>query len=59
VIVKLTGYEGQVIWDTTRPDGQPRRSLDTTRAWESFGFKAQTSLADGLRTTIQDYLEGK
>jgi GDP-L-fucose synthase len=56
LIVKLTGYQGQVVWDTSRPDGQPRRSLDTTRAWNAFGFKAQTNLIDGLRATIQDYL---
>ncbi|MDB5340346.1 MAG: NAD-dependent dehydratase [Planctomycetaceae bacterium] len=56
LIVKLTGYQGQVTWDTTRPDGQPRRSLDTSRARQAFGFQAQTSLLDGLRITIQDYL---
>ncbi len=56
LIVQLTGYEGQIIWDTSRPDGQPRRSLDTSRAWNAFGFKAQTSLLEGLQTTIEDYL---
>lgn len=57
LIVQLTGYQGQVIWDTSRPDGQPRRSLDTSRAFESFGFKAQTSLVEGLKTTIREYVE--
>ncbi len=57
LIVQLTGYQGRVIWDSSRPDGQPRRSLDTSRAFESFGFKAQTSLVEGLKTTIREYVE--
>lgn len=55
LIVELTGFQGRVIWDTTRPDGQPRRSLDTTRAREAFGFQARTNLIDGLQATIDDY----
>jgi len=54
-ISKLIGYEGAITWDTTKPDGQPRRSLDTTRAQQEFGFKAKTALADGLKKTIAWY----
>ncbi len=53
LIAKLTGYEGDVRWDTSRPDGQPRRSLDTSRARERFGFEAEVSLEEGLRRTIE------
>lgn len=52
LIAKLTGYDGDIDWDTSRPDGQPRRMLDTTRALERFGFKAQVPLEEGLRDTI-------
>jgi len=57
LIARLTGFEGRLAWDTSRPDGQPRRSLDTTRARELFGFEASTSLEDGLRTTIEWWRE--
>jgi GDP-L-fucose synthase len=57
LIAELTGYEGEVVWDTSRPDGQPRRKLDTTRAEERFGFRAQTSFRDGLARTIAWYRE--
>ena len=52
LIVELTGFEGEVRWDTTKPDGQPRRALDTSRARERFGFVARTDFEEGLRTTI-------
>ncbi|MBP9855447.1 MAG: GDP-L-fucose synthase [Candidatus Omnitrophica bacterium] len=55
LIVKLTGYHGKVIWDKTKPDGQPRRSLDTRRAKEEFGFMAKTSFEAGLKKTIDWY----
>ncbi len=55
LIVKLTGFQGGIVWDTTRPDGQPRRSLDTQRAQKLLGWKAQTSFEDGLRRTIDWY----
>jgi GDP-L-fucose synthase len=55
LIVTATGFKGEVRWDTTKPDGQPRRALDTSRARERFGFTAQTSFEDGLRTTIDWY----
>jgi GDP-L-fucose synthase len=55
LIVQLTGFEGQVAWDATKPDGQPRRALDTSRAREAFGFTARTSFEEGLRKTIAWY----
>jgi len=55
LIVELTGYRGEIRWDTSKPDGQPRRALDTTRAREQFGFVASTTFADGLRKTIDWY----
>ena len=58
LIAKLTGFEGEIRWQASRPDGQPRRRLDVTRAAEKFGFRAQTSLEDGLRRTI-DWYEGQ
>jgi GDP-L-fucose synthase len=54
-IARLMGYTGPIAWDTSQPDGQPRRSLDTSRAEALFGFRAQTSFADGLRRTIEWY----
>ncbi len=51
-IARLTGYAGSIRWDTSRPNGQPRRMLDTTRARERFGFVAKTSLEAGLERTI-------
>ena len=55
LITSLTGFEGQVAWDTTKPNGQPRRRLDTTRAEREFGFKARVSLEEGLPKTIDWY----
>jgi GDP-L-fucose synthase len=55
LIARLTAYRGEIRWDPTKPDGQPRRSLDTTRAAELFGFRASTSFEDGLRRTIEWY----
>ena len=49
------GYEGRVVWDTSRPNGQPRRRLDTSRAEQLFGFKARTSFAKGMRETVAWY----
>jgi len=56
IIALLTGFEGEIRWQSSRPDGQPRRQLDTTRACEKFGFRALTPLEDGLRRTI-DWFE--
>ena len=56
LIAKLAGFEGKITWDYTKPDGQPRRSLDTSRALREFGFKAKTSFATGLKKTIDWYM---
>ena len=56
MITRLTGFAGQVVWDTTKPNGQPRRSLETSRAKRVFGFEAQVGLAEGLRQTIDWYV---
>ena len=55
LIADLTGYEGDVIWDTSKPNGQPRRCLDTSRAKRDFGWQAGTSLTEGLIRTIKWY----
>ncbi len=55
LIGRLTGYEGRFVWDTSKPNGQPRRALDTSRAEQSFGFRAQTDFEEGLRRTIEWY----
>jgi GDP-L-fucose synthase len=55
LIVRLTRFEGEIRWDATKPDGQPRRALDTSRAHERFGFKAWVGFDDGLRRTIDWY----
>jgi GDP-L-fucose synthase len=55
MIVRLTKFEGEVLWDHTKPDGQPRRCLDTSRAEREFGFRARISLEDGIRQTIEYY----
>jgi GDP-L-fucose synthase len=55
LIARLAGYPGKVRWDPSKPDGQPRRMLDTTRAAREFGFSARTSLEEGLRRAIKDY----
>ncbi len=57
MIARLTGFDGRIEWDTTKPNGQPRRCLDTSRARERFGFTARTELEVGLRRTIDWYLE--
>jgi GDP-L-fucose synthase len=55
LIGRLTGYSGKFVWDTSQPNGQPRRLLDVSRADELFGFRAGTSFEDGLRKTIEWY----
>lgn len=52
MIAGIVGFEGEIRWDSSKPDGQPRRMLDTSRARESFGFEARVELDDGLRRTI-------
>lgn len=62
LIAKLTGFTGQIVWDKTKPDGQPRRCLDVSRATEQIGFTAQTPFEQGLQKTIhwfeQNYDKG-
>ena len=55
-LAALTGYTGHIRWDTTKPNGQPRRSLDVSKAERFFGFRATTSFDAGLKETIDWYL---
>ena len=55
LIAKLTGFTGRIAWDASKPDGQPRRMLDTSRAEQFFGFKARTGFEEGLRAAIDWY----
>ena len=57
LIAELSGFNGEIAWDTSMPNGQPRRNLDATRAAELFGFRATTSLREGLERTIAWYRE--
>jgi GDP-L-fucose synthase len=57
LIAELTGFTGEIVWDASMPNGQPRRSLDTSRAKELFGFEAKTRFRDGLERTIAWYRE--
>lgn len=56
-IAELTGFEGEIRWDTSKPDGQPRRALNTDRAYEAFGFRASMDFREGLKKTIDWYLD--
>ncbi len=58
-IAQLTGFQGEIVWDTSKPNGQPRRALDTSRAERFFGFRAQMPLEEGLRRTIEWYKENR
>ena len=55
LVVRITGFHGRISWDATKPDGQPRRMLDTSKASKEFGFKAKTDLVTGLTRTIEWY----
>ncbi len=57
MIKEMVGYEGELEWDTTRPDGQPKRKLDVSKAMEEFGFQSETSFKEGLAKTIEWYKE--
>jgi GDP-L-fucose synthase len=59
LITRLTGYEGKLVWDTTKPNGQPRRALDTSRAAEYFGWRASVPFDEGLRQTIAWYRQNR
>ena len=55
LIGRLTGFQGKIVWDTSKPNGQPRRALDTQRAYDYFGWRAQVPFEEGLRQTIAWY----
>ena len=55
LIARLTGFEGRLVWDTSKPNGQPRRRLSVDRARQEFGFEAQIDFEEGLRRTIDWY----
>ncbi len=57
LVAEFTGYEGEIVWDTSKPNGQPRRKLDVTRAEDLFGFRAPTPFREGLRRTVAWYLD--
>lgn len=59
IIAKHCGFEGRIEWDTSKPNGQPRRKLDTSRAEKEFGFKSKTTFEDGLQKTIDWYKQHK
>ena len=58
-IARMTGFEGELVWDTSKPNGQPRRALDTSRATEKFGFTAKTDFEEGLQETISWFLNNR
>lgn len=59
LMAKLTGFKGEIVWDTSKPDGQPRRMLDTSKAENEFGFRAKIPFEEGLKKTIEWYFENK
>ena len=59
LIVRLTGFEGGIIWDKSKPDGQPRRMLDTSKAERKFGFQANMDFEEGLKKTIEWFQQNK
>jgi GDP-L-fucose synthase len=58
-IAALTGFQGRIVWDTSQPNGQPRRCLEVSRAEREFGFRARTGFEDGLRKTVEWYLASR
>jgi GDP-L-fucose synthase len=59
MIIRLTGFQGKLVWDTSKPNGQPRRGLDVSRAYERFGWKAQMPFEEGMKRTIQWFRENR
>ncbi len=59
LIARVVGYDGRIVWDTTKPNGQPRRCLDTSRAEQLFGWKAKMNLEQGIRETVEWYLRNR
>ena len=58
-IARMTDFKGKLVWDIDKPNGQPRRCLDTTRAWERFGFKAKMDFENGLQNTIDWFVKNR
>lgn len=56
IVAGLTGFQGRIVWDSSQPNGQPRRCLEVSRAEREFGFRARTGFEDGLRKTVEWYL---
>ena len=59
LLIKLIGFKGSIVWNTSKPDGQPRRMLDTSKAKKEFGFKAEIQFKQGLKNTIDWYTSTK
>ena len=59
LIARLTGFDGRLVWDTSKPNGQPRRALDVGRAERLFGFRARVLFEEGLRRTIDWYRQNR
>lgn len=59
MIIRLTGFEGELVWDTEKPNGQPRRGLDVSRAKDYFGWQAQVPFEEGMRRTIEWFKENR
>jgi GDP-L-fucose synthase len=59
MIASLTGFRGRIVWDTSQPNGQPRRCLDVSRAERAFGFRAHTCFEEGLRRTVDFYVASR
>jgi GDP-L-fucose synthase len=59
LVARLCQFEGEIVWDTTKPDGQPRRMLDTSRALREFGWKARIGFEEGLRETVEWFEENR
>jgi GDP-L-fucose synthase len=59
LLVDLTGFEGEIVWDMSKPDGQPRRRIDTTKAEKEFGFKAKTDIVTGLKKTVEWFRQNR
>jgi GDP-L-fucose synthase len=57
IVADVTGFEGEIVWDTTKPNGQPRRRLDVSRAEELFGFHARMPLREGIEKTVAWFRE--
>ena len=55
LVAELVGFDGEIVWDTSMPNGQPRRRLDASRAAELFGFRAQVPLREGIARTVDWY----